>query len=165
MSAYDFFHSLHYLHHIYNATFWWDIGKYLCLYPDQTTHTGASAQGIMTIQRWYFFRGSFVFLCLMFLMLSRLFIAALCSPAGKGLTSWLFLVMFIVFLLLSNLVSWDRCGAWLYRFLINAVLFTFKLFAYKILYQKLNKDENTIQQPLQRKWTGPIDRDGKIHSV
>ena len=27
MSAYDFFHSLHYSHHIYNATFWWDIGK------------------------------------------------------------------------------------------------------------------------------------------
>ena len=38
-----------------------------------------------------------MFLCLMFLMLSRLFLAALCSPAGKGLTSWLFLVMFIVF--------------------------------------------------------------------
>ena len=36
------------------------------------------------------------FLCLVFLMLSRLFIA-LWSPAGKGLTSWLFLVMFIVF--------------------------------------------------------------------
>ena len=33
----------------------------------------------------------------MFLMRSRLFIAALCSPAGKGLTSWLVLVMFIVF--------------------------------------------------------------------
>ena len=29
---------------------------------------------------------SFVFLCLMFLMLSRLFIAALWSPAGKGLS-------------------------------------------------------------------------------
>ena len=27
-----------------------------------------------------------MFLCFMFLMLSRLFIAALCSPAGKGLT-------------------------------------------------------------------------------
>ena len=84
---------------------------------------------------------------------------------GKDWPSWLFLVMLIVFLLLSNLVSWDRCGAWLYRFLIYAVLFTFKLFAYRILYKKLNKDENTIQQPLQRKWTGPIDRDGKIHSV
>ena len=37
------------------------------------------------------------FLCLVFLMLSRLFIAALWSPVGKGLTSWLLLVMFIVF--------------------------------------------------------------------
>ena len=37
------------------------------------------------------------FLCLMFFMLSRLFIAALWSPAGKELTSWILLVMFIVF--------------------------------------------------------------------
>ena len=36
-------------------------------------------------------------LCLVFFMLWRLFIAALWSPAGKGLTSWLLLVMFIVF--------------------------------------------------------------------
>ena len=34
------------------------------------------------------------YLCLVFLMLSRLFIAALWSSAGKGLTSWLFFVMF-----------------------------------------------------------------------
>ena len=33
-------------------------------------------------------------LCLVFVMLSRLFIAALWSPAGKGLTSWLTYVMF-----------------------------------------------------------------------
>ena len=38
-----------------------------------------------------------MFLCLVFLVLSRPFIAALWSPAGKGLTSWLLLVMFIVF--------------------------------------------------------------------
>ena len=50
------------------------------------------------------------FLCLVFLMLSREFIAALWSPARKGLTSWLLLVMFIVFLLLSHVVSWIRCG-------------------------------------------------------
>ena len=43
-------------------------------------------------------------------MLSRLFIAAFWSPAGKGLTSWLLLVMFIVFLLLSHVVFWVRCG-------------------------------------------------------
>ena len=47
-----------------------------------------------------------MFLCLVFLMLSRLFIAALLSPAGKGLTSWLLLVMFSVVLLLSHVVSW-----------------------------------------------------------
>ena len=38
-----------------------------------------------------------MFLCVVFLMLSRLFIAALWSPAGKGLTHWLLLVTFIVF--------------------------------------------------------------------
>ena len=37
------------------------------------------------------------FLCLVFLMLLCLFIAALWSSAGKGLTSWLLSVMFIVF--------------------------------------------------------------------
>ena len=34
------------------------------------------------------------YLCLVFVMLSCLFIAALWSPAGKGLTSWLLFVMF-----------------------------------------------------------------------
>ena len=72
----------------------------------------------------YFFCGSFVFLCLVFLMLLLLFIAALWSPAGKGLTSWLLLMMFIVFLLLSHVVSWVRCGTWLYYFLIFASVLT-----------------------------------------
>ena len=30
--------------------------------------------------------------------------------AGKGLTSWLLFVMFIVVVLLSHVVSWVRCG-------------------------------------------------------
>ena len=34
------------------------------------------------------------YFCLVFVMLSRLFIAALWSPEGKGLTSWLLFVMF-----------------------------------------------------------------------
>ena len=34
------------------------------------------------------------YLCLVFVMLLRLFIAALWSPAGKGLVSWLLFVMF-----------------------------------------------------------------------
>ena len=38
-----------------------------------------------------------MFLCLVLLMLSRLFIAALWSPGGTGLTSWVLLVMFIAF--------------------------------------------------------------------
>ena len=50
------------------------------------------------------------FLSLVFVMLSRLFIAALRSPEGKGLTSWLWFVMFILTVLLSHLVSWDRCN-------------------------------------------------------
>ena len=33
------------------------------------------------------------YLCLVFVMLSHLFIAALWSPAGKGLTSWFLFVM------------------------------------------------------------------------
>ena len=51
------------------------------------------------------------YLCLVFVMLSRLFIDALWSHEGKGLTSWLLSVMFMVILLLSHLVSWDRYGA------------------------------------------------------
>ena len=38
------------------------------------------------------------YLCLVFAMLSHLFIAALWSPEGKELTSWLLFVMFIVVL-------------------------------------------------------------------
>ena len=49
------------------------------------------------------------YLCLVFVMLSRMFIATLWSPAGKGLASWLSFVMF-VFLSLSNVVYWVRCG-------------------------------------------------------
>ena len=64
------------------------------------------------------------FFCLAFLMLSRLFIAALWSPALKGLTSWLLLVMCFVFLLLSHVVSWVRCGTRLYSFLIFDVFLT-----------------------------------------
>ena len=66
------------------------------------------------------------YLCLVFVMLSRLFMCALWSPDGKALTSWLLFVMFIVILLLSHLVSWDRCGTRMYRFLILAVFLTLK---------------------------------------
>ena len=39
------------------------------------------------------------YLCCVFVMLSCLFIAAMWSPAGKGLTSWLLFVMFVFLLL------------------------------------------------------------------
>ena len=51
-----------------------------------------------------------MFLCRVFLVRLHLFIAAMRSTAGKGQTSWLLFVMFIVFLLLSHVVSWVRCG-------------------------------------------------------
>ena len=42
---------------------------------------------------------------------ARLFIDALWSPAGKGLTSWLSFVMFNCEVVTFPLVSWIRCGA------------------------------------------------------
>ena len=132
------------------------------------------------------------YLCLVFVMLSRLFITALWSPAGRGLISWLLFVMFkrssvvdclardqgaagssltgvtafwslsktyfypslvlvqprktrpflteillmgrkriksnktnLIFFHFSHVLSWVRCGTWLYRFLIFAVILTF----------------------------------------
>ena len=64
------------------------------------------------------------YLCLVFFMLSRLFIAALWSPAGKGLTSWLLFVMFNCVLSHSHVVCWVRCGTWLHRLLIFATFLT-----------------------------------------
>ena len=48
------------------------------------------------------------YLFLVFVMLSRLFIAAVWSPAGKGLISWLLFVMFDCVLSLFYVVSWVR---------------------------------------------------------
>ena len=41
----------------------------------------------------------------------RLFVDALWSPAGKGLTSWLSFVMSNFDVVTFPLVSWVRCGA------------------------------------------------------
>ena len=63
-----------------------------------------------------------------FIILPHLFSAALCSPARKCLTYWLFCVWcFLVFLSLSgvsHMVSRIRCGTWLYRFLIDEFFLT-----------------------------------------
>ena len=48
-------------------------------------------------------------LCLLCLC-ARLFICALCSPAGKGLTSWLSFVVSNCEFVTFPLISWVRCG-------------------------------------------------------
>ena len=50
------------------------------------------------------------YFCLVFVMLSRLFIAALWSPAGKELIYWFYFVMFNCVLSLSYVVSCVGCG-------------------------------------------------------
>ena len=66
---------------------------------------------LLTVPRRYFFFVDYLcFLCLVSIMLSGLFIAALWSPEGKGLTTWPLFVMFIVITLLFHSVSCNRCG-------------------------------------------------------
>ena len=72
------------------------------------------------------------YLCHVIVMLLHLFIAALWSPAGKGLTSWLLFVMFIVVVLLSHVVSRVRCGTSLYGFLIFAIFLTFTILTFSL---------------------------------
>ena len=52
------------------------------------------------------------FFCLVFVMplCARLFIYALWPPAGKGLNSWLSLVVYNCEFVTFPLVSWVRCG-------------------------------------------------------
>ena len=57
----------------------------------------SSKRFVLTVPRWYFFCGPFVFLCLVFVLLSGLFIAALWSPEGKWRTSWLSFVILLWF--------------------------------------------------------------------
>ena len=60
-----------------------------------------------------------VFFCLFLLCFHvRLFVDAFWSPAKKRLTPWLSFVMSNCGVVTFLLVSWVRCGAWLYRFLI-----------------------------------------------
>ena len=53
--------------------------------------------------------GFFSVLCLLCLC-ARLFICALWSPAGKGVTSWLSFVVSKCEFVTFTLVSWVRCG-------------------------------------------------------
>ena len=52
------------------------------------------------------------YFCLVLLCFhARLFVDALCSAAGKGLTSWLSFVMSNCGVVTFPWVSWVRCGA------------------------------------------------------
>ena len=76
-----------------------------------------------------FFCGSFMLFSVLFLLCfcACLFINTLWSPAGKGLTTWLSFVMSNCKVVTFPLVSWVRCGAWLYWFLIFALFLTLRL--------------------------------------
>ena len=65
-------------------------------------------------------------LCLICLC-ARLLICALCSPAWKGLTSWLSFVVTYCEFVTFPLVAWVRCGTWLDRFLIFTPTLTLKV--------------------------------------
>ena len=54
----------------------------------------------------------FCYFCLVLLCFrARLYVDAMWSPAGKGLTSWLSFVMSSCDVVIFPLVSWVRCGA------------------------------------------------------
>ena len=74
-------------------------------------------------------------LCLLCLC-APLFICALWSPAGKGLTSWLWFVVSYCEFVTFPLVSWVRCGTWLYRFLIFAPLLTYIYYFFQVIVVK-----------------------------
>ena len=82
-------------------------------------------------------------LCLLCLC-TRLFICALWSPAGRGLTSWLSLAMSNCKFITFPLVSWVRCCTWLYRFLIFAPLLVVKLLHEQVAYSHLNLHEKIV---------------------
>ena len=82
------FQRIRSLKNIYNIDLWRDghldqSNSYKLSFP----HTNESQGGTS-------FADHLCYLCLVFVILSRPFIAALLSPAGKELTTWLVLVMF-----------------------------------------------------------------------
>ena len=75
---------------------------------------------------------SFMFFCLVFVMLLCAYVdLCLVVTCWEGLASWLSFVVYNCEFVTFPLVSWVRCCAWLYRFLIFEPLITFKGFYYK----------------------------------
>ena len=85
---------------------------------------------LLTVPRRCFFCGSFMLFLSCFLLCFRghLFIDDLWSPAGNRQTSWLSFVMSNSEIVTLPLAFWVRCGAWLYRFLIQVLFLTMLLF-------------------------------------
>ena len=83
-----------------------------------------SASGTPNTSSQVFVALSFFSVLRLLCLCARLFICALWSPAGKGLTSWLSIVVSNCEYVTFPLVSCFRCGIWLYRFLIFAPLLT-----------------------------------------
>ena len=80
---------------------------------------------LLIVPRLCFFCGSFMLFLSWFLLCfrARLFIDGFWLPAGKGLISWLLFVMSYCEVITFPLVSWVRCGGWLYWFLIFALFY------------------------------------------
>ena len=108
----------------------------------------------MVLLLWIFY--VFSVLCLLCLW-TRLFICALWSP-GKGLTSWLLFVVSNCEFVTFPLVSWVRCGTWLYQFLIFAPLFTLEVlekslnFTYTCLYEPSAPKTTSFSE--EKPWDG-----------
>ena len=64
------------------------------------------SKGVLLLWIFYVFFSVLCVLCLS----ARLFICALWSPAGEGLTSWLSFVVYNCVFVTFPLVSWVRCG-------------------------------------------------------
>ena len=64
----------------------------------------------LSVPRRYFFCGSFVLFMTCVCCACASVHCCLVVAWGKGLASWHVFVIFIVMLLVSHLVSWDRCG-------------------------------------------------------
>ena len=110
----------------------WPLGSRLyCWYP------GPSVVSIPDLCHLFYFNYMAVFRCWSWQQTEDLFYKKGCIiqdyptlfplhklPAGKGLTSWLSFVVSSCEFVTFPLVSWVRCGTWLYRFLIFATLLT-----------------------------------------
>ena len=87
---------------------------------------------LLTVLFWIIYVISVLFLLYIH---ARLFIDALWSPAGKGLASLLSFVMLNCDVVTFSLVSWVRCGAWLYRFLIFALFLSLNMGRQRFWYE------------------------------